>query len=69
MRILAEVDAATREAEAAHELENGRVVVGVLPTIAPYFLPRVVGAFQRRFPGVEVVVQEDVTRPLTASRL
>jgi LysR family hydrogen peroxide-inducible transcriptional activator len=60
-RILAEVDDARREVREAKDLMRGAVTVGVLPTIAPYFLPRVVAAFSQAFPGVEVVVQEDTT--------
>ena len=33
-------------------------------TIAPYFLPPVIAAFSRRFPGVEVIVQEETTAQL-----
>lgn len=63
-RILAEVDDARREVREAKELIRGAVTVGVLPTIAPYFLPRVIAAFSQAFPGVEVVVQEDTTERL-----
>ena len=63
-RILAEVDDAQREVREAKGLMRGAVTVGVLPTIAPYFLPRVIAAFSGTFPGVEVVVQEDTTERL-----
>jgi len=42
----------------------GAVSVGVLPTIAPYLLPGVMAEFAKRFPGVEMVVQEDTTAGL-----
>ncbi|MBI5395875.1 MAG: LysR family transcriptional regulator [Verrucomicrobia bacterium] len=64
VRILSEVDAARREATDAHALTHGCVTLGVLPTIAPYLLPRVVPGFSGKFPGVEVVVQEDTTAQL-----
>lgn len=64
MKILEEVDAAKREASEAHQLLRGRLTVGVLPTIAPYLLPRVLPQFTARFPGVEIVVQEDTTARL-----
>jgi LysR family transcriptional regulator, hydrogen peroxide-inducible genes activator len=60
-RILEEVDAAQREAQDARALLHGTLAVGVLPTIAPYVLPDVVSAFARRFPGVELSIQEDTT--------
>lgn len=62
--ILAEVDAAKREASDAQSLLRGTLTVGVLPTIAPYLLPDVLVRFADRFPGVEIVVQEDTTARL-----
>lgn len=63
-RILEEVDAARREATEAKDLLCGTVTVGVLPTLAPYLLPGVVAAFTAKYPGVEIVVQEDTTAQL-----
>lgn len=64
VRILEEVDAAKREATDARELLRGTLTIGVLPTIAPYLLPGVMAEFVEKFPGVEVVVQEDTTARL-----
>lgn len=64
VRILDEVDSARREATDARELLRGVVTVGVLPTIAPYLLPDVMAEFTRKFPGVEIVIQEDTTAQL-----
>src|SRR6266496_5468280 len=64
VKILEEVDAAKREASDAHSLLRGRLIVGVLPTIAPYLLPTVLVGFAKKFPGVEIVVQEDTTARL-----
>jgi LysR family hydrogen peroxide-inducible transcriptional activator len=64
VRILEEVDSAHREATDAKELLRGVVTVGVLPTIAPYLLPDVMAEFTEKFPGVEIVVQEDTTARL-----
>jgi LysR family hydrogen peroxide-inducible transcriptional activator len=64
VRILEEVDAARREASDAQKLLRGTLTVGVLPTIAPYLLPEVLAAFMAKFPGVEIVVQEDTTARL-----
>lgn len=62
--ILAEVDAATREAKEATALLRGTVKIGILPTIAPYLLPELMAQFTETFPGVEIVVQEDTTEQL-----
>jgi LysR family hydrogen peroxide-inducible transcriptional activator len=64
IRILEEVDAAKREATDAQDLRRGTLTIGVLPTIAPYLLPKVMAQFSKKFPGVEIVVQEDTTARL-----
>jgi LysR family transcriptional regulator, hydrogen peroxide-inducible genes activator len=64
LKILEEVDAAKREAADAHKLLRGRVILGVLPTIAPYMLPAVLVDFAKKFPGVEIVIHEDTTAQL-----
>jgi DNA-binding transcriptional LysR family regulator len=35
------------------------VILGVLPTIAPYLLPAVLVDFVKKFPGVEIAIHED----------
>lgn len=64
LRILEEVDAAKREATDAGNLLRGALRLGVLPTIAPYLLPAVLGDFAHQFPRVELVIQEDTTARL-----
>lgn len=64
VRILEEADAARREAADAKQLQRGVVTVGVLPTLAPYLLPGSMAAFTKRYPAVEIVVQEDTTAQL-----
>jgi len=41
--------------------ETGTVVVSAIPTIAPYWLPRVLSAFRERRPQARVEVNEEVT--------
>ncbi len=60
-RILGEVAAAKREAEESTALVRGRMVIGVLPTIAPYLLPEGMRVFLGKYPGMEIMVQEDTT--------
>lgn len=64
VRILEEADAAKREAADAQSLLRGTLTIGVLPTIAPYLLPGALAAFTEKFPGVDLVVQEDTTARL-----
>ncbi len=63
-RILDEIAEAGREAQESHGVIRGRVVVGAIPTIAPYLLPRVIAAFRARHPGVAVVLREETTAEL-----
>jgi len=64
VKILEEADAAKRDATDARSLLRGTLVIGVLPTIAPYLLPGALAAFTEKFPGVETMVQEDTTARL-----
>lgn len=66
VRILDEVEAARREAADAGELLRGTLAVGVLPTIAPQVLPRALSKFATRYPGLEMIVHEDMTARLLA---
>jgi LysR family hydrogen peroxide-inducible transcriptional activator len=59
--ILATVEDAERRLRASDEAHGGRLAIGVIPTIAPYLLPRTLERFVRRFPKVELMVREDVT--------
>jgi LysR family hydrogen peroxide-inducible transcriptional activator len=64
VKILDEVEAATREAKEAKDLLSGSLTIGVLPTIAPCLLPAAMEFFMTKFPGVEIIVQEDTTQQL-----
>jgi LysR family hydrogen peroxide-inducible transcriptional activator len=64
VRILEEAEMALREATDAKSLLSGTLTIGVLPTIAPYLLPEAISAFARKYPGVDIVVQEDTTAHL-----
>lgn len=63
-RILEELDEARERVREIRGLLRGRVVLGVLPTIAPYFLPTRLKAFTAKYPGIEVQVHEDTTAQL-----
>jgi LysR family transcriptional regulator, hydrogen peroxide-inducible genes activator len=40
---------------------TGLVSVGVIPTIAPYFLPSILATFSRKWPLVHITVVEEIT--------
>jgi LysR family hydrogen peroxide-inducible transcriptional activator len=55
------------KAEITDDGESGRVRVGAIPTIAPYFLPEFLRRFSIAFPKSNVIVQENVTDNLLKS--
>lgn len=62
--ILMTVENATKQLKSADEKTNVHLAVGVIPTIAPYILPKVIGSFLKNRPNVELVIQEDYTQRL-----
>lgn len=44
--------------------QTGRIRLGAIPTIAPYFLPQLLKSFAKDFPQAQVIVQEDTTANL-----
>lgn len=65
-RILEEAEDARRQILQSRGDVRGRVSIGALPTIAPYFLPGLITAFARRYPHAEINVHEDTTVRLLA---
>lgn len=55
------------KAEITDDGRSGRIRVGAIPTIAPYFLPVVLQQFSDEFPDASVVVQEHTTDNLLKS--
>jgi LysR family hydrogen peroxide-inducible transcriptional activator len=62
--IVQQVEAAKLEIREMAGAEQGKLVIGAIPTIAPYFLPSRLASFARRFPRVQLVVIEEVTHEL-----
>lgn len=60
-RIAGDVEEALQRVSESSGAVKGRMVLGVLPTIAPFLLPKLLGPFTEQFPEVEVVVQEEIT--------
>lgn len=48
-------------------VEGGRVRIGVIPTVAPFFMPNILSAFYRQHPLVEVSVIEESSNFLMQS--
>jgi LysR family hydrogen peroxide-inducible transcriptional activator len=62
--ILRQVASAKLEIQELAGAEQGKLVIGAIPTIAPYFLPSCLARFARKFPRVQVSVIEEVTDEL-----
>ncbi|MFW5641565.1 MAG: LysR substrate-binding domain-containing protein [Roseicyclus sp.] len=61
LRTLGEVEDMAR---AARDRLAGRVRIGVIPTVAPYLLPRIVGDLMARHPGLDLQLRETLTSRL-----
>jgi LysR family hydrogen peroxide-inducible transcriptional activator len=62
--ILRKVTSAKSEIHEMAGMEQGKLVVGTIPTIAPYFLALSLASFAREFPRVQVSVIEEPTQDL-----
>lgn len=63
-RILREVDELGDLARASFSPLTGRLRIGVIPTVAPYLLPRAIGVLAEHFPGIDLRPREAVTARL-----
>jgi LysR family hydrogen peroxide-inducible transcriptional activator len=63
--IVESVDGLFDAARASREPLGGLVRMGVIPTIAPYLLPRVLPGLRERFPQLELYLREEFTHVLT----
>jgi LysR family hydrogen peroxide-inducible transcriptional activator len=66
--VLRELEAARGDVVDRKDSIGGPVTVGVIPTVAPYFLPPLLTSFSRRFPQAELTVAEEIT-PVLLERL
>lgn len=66
--VLRELEAARGDVVEGKEFIGGPVAVGVIPTVAPYYLPVHLAAFSRKFPQVQLTVVEEIT-PVLLDRL
>jgi LysR family transcriptional regulator, hydrogen peroxide-inducible genes activator len=66
--VLRELEAARGDVSEGKDSISGHVTVGVIPTVSPYFLPPILGAFSKHFPDAAVSVVEEIT-PVLLDRL
>lgn len=65
--ILGEVKAASEDASAYQGETRGELRIGVIPTIAPYLMPTVLGMARERLPQLTFDISEDTTENLLVS--
>src|SRR5271155_1321396 len=65
--ILAQADDLVQAARGAGQPLAGRFRLGVIPTVAPFLLPRALPALRRRFPKLRLYLREDLTGRLIPS--
>lgn len=59
--ILQEMEAARSEVDHERKDTKGSITVGVIPTIAPYFMPPCVARFTQKFPDASLRIIEETT--------
>ncbi|MDP1631089.1 MAG: hydrogen peroxide-inducible genes activator [Caulobacter sp.] len=65
--ILEQTDDLVQAAQGAGQPLSGRFRLGVIPTVAPYLLPRALPALRTAFPKLRLFLREDLTHRLIAS--
>jgi LysR family hydrogen peroxide-inducible transcriptional activator len=66
--VLHELEAARSDVVERKASVSGSICIGVIPTIAPYFLPPILASFSRKRPQAHISVVEEIT-PLLLERL
>nr|WP_235497748.1 MULTISPECIES: LysR substrate-binding domain-containing protein [unclassified Frankia] len=63
-RILADTETARRQVQELLDLRTGTVRLGATPSLCTGFLPDVLYAFHREYPGIRLIVEEGGSRDL-----
>jgi len=66
--VLRDLEAARTDVIERKTSLSGPLCLGVIPTIAPYFLPPILASFSRKFPQARITIVEEIT-PLLLERL
>lgn len=65
--ILTEAEELVEAAKSASQPLTGRFRLGVIPTVAPFLLPKALPLLRERFPKLRLFLREDLTHRLIAS--
>lgn len=63
-KILRSVEELSDLARASHDRLVGRLRIGIIPTIAPYLLPKIISSLNREHIGLDIHVRETMTSKL-----
>ena len=63
-QILEQAEALVATAQATQEPLSGSLRMGVIPTIGPFLLPRMLGRLRERYPALQLYLKEDLTARL-----
>jgi len=64
--ILAQIDTLEQTAQQSQGLLDGKVRIGIIPTVAPYLVPHLVPSLRSTYPDVQIELREAVTDHLIA---
>lgn len=64
-RILSQVDALLASTRKSHQPLTGPLNLGVIPSLAPYLLPRLLPLIRNHYPRLQLIVHEDLTEHLS----
>jgi LysR family hydrogen peroxide-inducible transcriptional activator len=60
-RLIEEAEELARAAHASGEPLSGTLRMGVIPTVGPFLLPRLLGRLRRKYPKLRLYLREDLT--------
>ena len=66
-QVLSDVDTLVEMAAEARDPFGGEFRLGLIPTVAPYLLPKILPAIRREFPKLEILLTEAQTAVITAA--
>jgi len=66
-RVLDQADGLVERARSVSQPFNGDLRLGVIPTVAPYVLPRMMSAIAEVYPDLRIILREDQTDRIVAA--
>jgi len=63
-RLLKEEALLKEQFQARGDLQTGSIILGIIPTLAPYLIPLLLANFHKQYPSIEIEIQEARTTNL-----